>query len=275
MEKIQNLILTVLIVVLLVLSVFLLNKFILVKTSFVSVNSSVASSVFLDNKFKGQTPIKIKVNTGVSQLKVVANANTFVPFETSIDVYPNTTSLVNIVFAQGANASNVVYFDRSDTSEPQVSIVSTPNLSKIEIDGQVRGFSPVKTILSPGKHTIESEFVGYENQNVEIDVKPGLRTVVLFSLAVDTAFIPIASASPVPSSSPVALAAKQVQILDTPTGFLKVRQDPSSSSTELGQVNVGETYKYLESNQDNSWHKIEFNNSFGWVSGQYSKVVEE
>ncbi len=274
MEKLQNFILGLLIIASLGLFVFLFNKFVLTKSSYLSVNSSVAASVYIDNTFKGQTPLKIKLNQGQTLVKVVANANIFSPFETNITIHQNTTSVVGVVFSEEGNSSTVVYFDRSDSSEPQIAVVSVPNLSKVKIDGQMRGFSPVKINTSEGNHTIESEFEGYKKELIDVEAKPGLRTVVLFALAADPSFVATTQPTISPSLSPIATV-KQIEILDTPTGFLKVREDASSSSSELGQVKPGEKYTYIESNEDNSWHKIEFNNSTGWVSAQYSKIIEE
>ncbi len=62
-------------------------------------------------------------------------------------------------------------------------------------------------------------------------------------------------------------------IEDTPTGFLRVRMEPSTTATEAGRVNPGEKYTILE--EDNGWYEIEYDEEkTGWVSGQYAEKVE-
>lgn len=61
---------------------------------------------------------------------------------------------------------------------------------------------------------------------------------------------------------------KGVQIKDTPTGFLNVRQTASLFGTLVATVYPGEKYLLLESQND--WHKIRMNDGLeGWVNGDY------
>jgi len=58
--------------------------------------------------------------------------------------------------------------------------------------------------------------------------------------------------------------------LDTPTGFLRVRDGNSIGSLEIGRVNPGETYEIL--NEKNGWYEIQFDDEKkGWISSQYAK----
>ncbi len=60
-------------------------------------------------------------------------------------------------------------------------------------------------------------------------------------------------------------------INSNPLGFLKVRDGPSASANELGQVNPGQTFVVLDTN--GGWYKIEYNSGqSGWVSGSYVTV---
>ncbi len=75
-----------------------------------------------------------------------------------------------------------------------------------------------------------------------------------------------------PSDSTTALSGAQLQILDTPTGFLRVRANPSTSASEITQVKPGEKYSLLE--EKASWYKIKVKEGTeGWVSGQYAKKL--
>ena len=66
-----------------------------------------------------------------------------------------------------------------------------------------------------------------------------------------------------------------VEILSTPTGFLRVRAEPSTAATEVSQVKPGERFAFIEENETKDWFKIEYEKGEeGWVSSQYAKKVE-
>ncbi len=60
----------------------------------------------------------------------------------------------------------------------------------------------------------------------------------------------------------------QLKINNTPTGYLNVRQTPSTGGTLVTQIHPGEIYPYTA--VQNGWYQINLpNGSSGWVSGQY------
>ena len=77
----------------------------------------------------------------------------------------------------------------------------------------------------------------------------------------------------------------EVEILQTDVGFLRVREEPNTSSEVVGQVNPGERYDVLEENS--GWYKIEVElivygedggiptKILGWVSGEFAKKLED
>ncbi len=59
-------------------------------------------------------------------------------------------------------------------------------------------------------------------------------------------------------------------ILDTPTGFLRVRENNSVGSAEVARVTPGDSYELLE--EQDSWFKIKLDaGSSGWISSQYAE----
>lgn len=68
------------------------------------------------------------------------------------------------------------------------------------------------------------------------------------------------------------------QVLIKPTGYfendtevLRVRAASTSAAAQIGTVNVGQQYPYLNE-QTSAWIKIGFNNQAGWVSSQYAEI---
>ena len=65
-----------------------------------------------------------------------------------------------------------------------------------------------------------------------------------------------------------------VEILKTPTGFLRVRSAPTTASTEVGQVHPHEKYKYLGTDKDTGWIQISLEaTQSGWVTNQYAAIT--
>ncbi len=63
-----------------------------------------------------------------------------------------------------------------------------------------------------------------------------------------------------------------IEILDTPTGFLRVRSEPSTTASESGRVNPKEKYPLLD--EKSGWYKIKLSTGEGWISGRYAQKFE-
>ena len=208
-------------------------------------------------------------------VRVVADDVTTSPFVTKVTTLVGKVSQVRVFFAPDPhfNSNVVIYAEKVGGKASEVSVITLPQTAQVRIDGQVRGFSPLKVNTTLGKHNIEVSFEGYRSEGVELETSEGIRMVVVLHLAKDANFM---SQSKIPSQIDTPDQKKiQVEILDTPTGFLRVRQEPSSQSVEIGRVKPGEKYDYLESSDDNSWHKIQFETTSGWVSAEYAKVSDQ
>ena len=87
------------------------------------------------------------------------------------------------------------------------------------------------------------------------------------------------SVTPTPKAATASASTKAVPakpylvVKDTPTGFLRVRMDPSTGATEAGRINPGDTFSILDT--QSGWYEIRFDGAnTGWVSGQYVTTVE-
>ncbi|MDP3988814.1 MAG: SH3 domain-containing protein [bacterium] len=69
-----------------------------------------------------------------------------------------------------------------------------------------------------------------------------------------------------------ALSGPTVEILDTSTGFLRVRRGPSTSYDEIAQVQPGATYRLLETR--GQWYNIQLDETAtGWIFAEYANVL--
>ena len=67
-----------------------------------------------------------------------------------------------------------------------------------------------------------------------------------------------------------------VVILETPTGYLRVRKEPSTLAEEVGRVKPGEEYELLDEDEKTGWYKIQLDEGDeGWISNQYASKPDE
>jgi len=63
-----------------------------------------------------------------------------------------------------------------------------------------------------------------------------------------------------------------IEILDTETGYLNVRECPSSGCAEVGKVVPGDVL--IKKAYQDGWYKIEMDSGdLGWVYGRYAKEL--
>lgn len=78
-----------------------------------------------------------------------------------------------------------------------------------------------------------------------------------------------APVSPRPTATPK--NEKQIKIKDSEVGFLRVRSEPKTDSSEVGKVNPGASFKVLE--EKDGWFRIDYEpGKTGWVFGEYVAV---
>lgn len=168
--------------------------------------------------------------------------------------------------------------------------------------------------LTEGSHSVSLQAPGFESESRTVMLVKGKRVLMTTKLAKEEKPIavpaPVASESadltatksakatktptPKPSATPVTTASPAastsavpsegvkkttsvkpyVEILETPTGFLRVRESASPTATEVYKLAVGSTVPYSNATAS-GWLKINYNASLqGWVSSQYTKLVE-
>ncbi|MFZ2663842.1 MAG: PEGA domain-containing protein [Patescibacteria group bacterium] len=73
--------------------------------------------------------------------------------------------------------------------------------------------------------------------------------------------------------SALGISSKTAKVLDTPTGWLRVRSDSSLNGTEISRVTSGNSYTVIEEKTD--WVKIKVSDTVeGWVSSAYVSLSQ-
>ncbi len=228
------------------------------------VNAIPKSTVFLDGVEVGQTPYSNdKLKKGDYQVKVGT-------WEQKVIVLSGVMTYVSREFysASGDSAGQVLTLEKiPSASGPELAVISDPDAASVIIDGLEKGKTPIiLKNLDVGQHTIAVSLSGYSDQVILGRLVNGYRLNAVVNLQ------KINTQTPLPEIVvPQATQSAQVQIQDTPTGFLRVRSTPDINASESGRVYPGEKYPIVS--QEANWVEIKFKNSTGWVSKDYLLIM--
>lgn len=266
-----------------IIAFFLLIVFLNRESSYgaLQVTASLKSKVYLDGKLIGETPLckcegKSMLETGSYTLRLVPNEGNIVPYEEKITIGGSVLTVVDRIFGDGALSEGKVItmtkIPRSQNAEAYV--LSFPEGVKVFVDNVESGKTPLRQQnLTVSDHELRLAKDGYREKTVRIRTVAGYRVTVVVTLGIlpnltsSTASLSaetlIASTSALPSVT-------KVIILNTPTGFLRVRESGSLAAAEVGKVSPGDTFDLLD--EKDGWFSIKLaDGKVGWISNQYVK----
>jgi uncharacterized protein YgiM (DUF1202 family) len=121
--------------------------------------------------------------------------------------------------------------------------------------------------LKKGDRKLTISFPGRKSINSYVRFVNGYQLVIEADLVEEkTIAVQQTQTTPTPLASQTTTAT--VTIKDTETGWLRVRDTPSSAGLEVAKVTPNEKYKIIEEKPD--WYKIELGvGKSGWVSAKY------
>lgn len=239
------------------------------------VTSTPVAKVYLNGKLLGQTPLcecelKDMLAVGDYALKIVPNQTGLEPFEEKITINSKVLTVIDRSFAaQGLGNGSVINLTQlTDPKDAQISVVSFPDSAQVYLDDNLVGQSPLLLQnITNSDHELKLSKVGYKDKIVRIKTTPGYKLGALIFLGIN----PDVAAETVSSASSSAnLPVAKIIILQTPTGFLRVRDQASLGGNEVAQVKPGETYPLL--NEQTDWFQIKLSSTqSGWISSQYAQ----
>ena len=235
------------------------------------------SKVYLENKLIGTTPfcacdLAHMLSIGDYAIKLVPLGGNFRPFEEKITINKSTLTVVDRTFADnGASDGSVIsLIPANDKKDIEVLVVSLPDKANVFLDSNPVGVTPLLLKqVSESDHDLRITHDGYKDKSIRIKTALGfqLSSLIFLGINTDLSNPPAASVSATPS--PTVITVVNILILDTPTGFLRVRENSSINSSEIAQVKPGESYELIE--EKNNWFKIKLlNGKVGWISSSYA-----
>lgn len=240
------------------------------------VTSVPQSKVYLDSKLLGTTPLCAcelaqMLLVGDYIIKLIPTDGSFRPFEEKVTINKSTLTVVDRTFADNGegDGSIISLSPLSNKEDIEVLVISLPDKANVFLDNNPVGTTPLLLKqVSESDHDLKVTYDGYKDKILKIKTALGFRLSSLVFLGVNTdlSSVPVASSEALPSPT---IVVSKVLILNTPTGFLRVREGASVNSLEIARVLPGETYE-LDSEKE-GWFKIKLaDGKIGWISSSYA-----
>jgi hypothetical protein len=263
--------------------------FVLDKTTasgIVRVVSSPNAGVFIDNVAVGKTPYEAKHKPGEYVLKLIPEkeASATASWQGKVSVYKNTLTYISRELGSSdiTSAGEVLTITKMETKPKnsnygEIYVETEPSGGIVYLDNDEKGVSPVILAdVMKGDHELSVYIPGFFRRTQKINVDSEYRVNASFKLAIDqtqkTLDKTLDEKRKEASASAEDDKGTKVKISDTPTGFLRVRSEPSVEASEAAQVKPGDIYDLLEEKE--GWFKIKLATLEGWISAQYAKKQE-
>ncbi len=213
--------------------------------------------VLLDSKEVGQTPFEDKdLETKEYLVKLDKNGATW---QGKVKLGPGVVTIINrdLASQEASSAGEILSLSKGRG----ITIISNPSEGEVEIDGKSYGKTPITINLKAGDHTITVAHPNYLKRSIRANLPANLNLTVSVDLALSEADLTTIS-------TPVITQTQQVKVLQTPTGFLRVRDKASLSGKEVGRVSIGERLVLLEELE--GWDRVRLSDGTeGFVSSSY------
>lgn len=258
--------------------------------SAIQITSVPGATVYIDGQEKGKTPYASdKIMPGEHQIKLTADSATFSSWEQKVKFTPKIWTVINRILGPSEILSSgeiITMEPINDNNSSELAVVSNPDGAKVVVDNQDAGLSPfAQKNIAKGKHEVIISMPNYTQRLINIDIEKGYRLIINAQLAQILSQTSIFTDPAATNSATISAFTEQslpqdmqgkpdkprVKVLETPTGWLRVRSGPGVSSSEIGKVYPDEYYAYLD--EQAGWVKIrlkvENKDAEGWISVQY------
>jgi uncharacterized protein YgiM (DUF1202 family) len=260
-------------------------------TGRIKILSSPGAGVFIDSTAVGKTPFEQKLKEGEYTIKLIPEGigAEAVSWQGKVRVNKDTLTYVNRELGSSDVSSAGETFTVSKMEKNpkngnfgEVYIDTEPAGAIVYLDNDEKGVSPLLLEdVQKGDHEISVFLPGFFRRTQKINVDSSYRTNTSFNLAVDQTKKDInqlrqekeaerkAAAEEASKSAEVREGSlTQILIQNTPTGFLRVREEPSTDAAEVARIKPGGKYEMIE--EADGWFKIKVDDKEGWVSSDYA-----
>lgn len=247
----------------------------------ISILSSPKTSIFIDNQALGKpTPYKQKIKVGEYLIKLIPQeATATASWQGKVRVYKGALTFINRELGStDVTSSGEVFTITKMEKSPkgnmgEILVETDPTGAIVYVDNDEKGVAPLLLSDVPaGTHELSVFLPGFFRRTQKVNVTKGNRVNAEFKLAIDQSQKRVELPKKEASQSAQTKTTFKIKVSETGTGFLRVRSEPSISSSESAQVKPGDEFTVLE--EKNSWYRIEYsNNKEGWISAEYTEKI--
>ncbi len=242
------------------------------------IESDPVAQVYINGEQVGRTPFEREFAAREVAVRLVPEAldKPLMAYDTKIELVRGVKTIVRRKLGESVEDSSgeEISFEKTGGKNANVSVISRPDGAQVYFDDRIVDLTPLLIEdVSEGVHEIRLFLDGYFERAFSVNAYSGYTLTALVDLEKDEnaqsdVLEEINNSWP---SSPL-----EVEILNTPTGFLRVREEPSTSSEEVGRVDPGEKYELLDRDSVAGWYKIKFDEGIeGWISSEYATESAE
>ncbi|MFA6250304.1 MAG: PEGA domain-containing protein [Candidatus Shapirobacteria bacterium] len=238
----------------------------------IEIMSVPSAKVHINGKEAGMTPYKnSSLMPGEIEIKLTAVNQ---EWSKKIILQNNVNTVVDWNFDKNENLSGgyVLYMEKTgDLNRAGLLINATPDKSAVHIDGQIKGFSPLRIDeIGEGDRQITISYPAYKTANVFVKAIKGYQLIIEADLGNQPEEVVIEENRP--TATPVNLQKQMVIIKKTETGWLRVRNKADAAGEEISKVKPDEEYQLVEEKTD--WMLIDLGDGKqGWISAKYAEKI--
>lgn len=230
------------------------------------VTANSTSQVFLNGSLIGKTPLclcelKKLIDAGDYDVKIVPDDKNLKSYEQKITIRQGILTVVDRTFKEqsGVSSGSVISFSPINDNSVQLLVVSSPAGARVVLDNSEVGFTPLLlNDVTASDHEVKVIKDGYSEKTIKIKTLVGKKLEANILLGINT-----------DKNQQATSAARKIVILDTPTGYLRVRKLNNVASDQVGTVNPGDKFDVLD--EKDEWYEIKLEDGkIGWVSAAYA-----
>ncbi|OGY24102.1 MAG: hypothetical protein A2172_00985 [Candidatus Woykebacteria bacterium RBG_13_40_15] len=238
------------------------------------ITTSAKSDIWLDGELVGRGAVSIDPNRGIHKLRVGKSG--FYTREMEINIESGSRLIVEVFLSENP-FSEIAKLQEGQINSYEIAISAshTSLIDKPEIWAEGVFFYAKTKQMGFDALIDQNGKTYFQNKKSEAKIKAAKASTIGFlkadgqetTGAAKKAFENLAK-----NYQPAETTAttSSVEILQTPTGILNVRNGPGTAYAIIGQVSPGEKYKLLE--DTSGWYKIKAAKE-GWISSQYAKKL--
>lgn len=257
-----------------------------------TVLSSPASEVTVDGKVVGKTPFEGPFKTGEYLITLAPDQSASDAASWKGKIRINAQAVTFVDRELGANdisSSGVILtitkMDQKPESDNtgQIKVDTEPTGAIVYLDNEEVGIAPfLLSEVTAGDHELSVLNPGFFRRSQKVKVENGYQVQAQFKLSLDPTYKKIepkkddkkatdsATLKKTPTEKSDALT---IAIQDTETGWLRVRENPTTSASESAKVNPGDEFEVLA--EQSGWYQIEYvKGKKGWISARYAKKID-